>query len=811
MHLRQSKLITKRLFSESLAKRSHDLYNEKLDNPVRSVLYDNARIQKICDKNQFESLSHSEKTFILANKLKTSMNHNGQYFSFMKSSETLTLKNEYANKFSEPPLDLIEKRAYNSNDYSVNVNESLQSLKNILKSVFPNQKSKEIINVLETEPELIASIHDFQQELSESSTCFYLNKKQLIFQNFGSDFSFFEFKKLIKSKSKNVFDFKIIRDYLGVPSGVRVSFLEESDLELFYKNQSELIFQNKKLKIICPENLKKESFRNRTIVLKGFASSVTETEILATVSQFARIENLVFPQKVFSEKIPYTSEVQSYIDKNLNIIGENLKVVAHEIGVNENKSFIIFDHEFNFEANKLIIEDIDLTQNDADSVLKNSKKHIKQQIKDHLKTEQVFEINTLHDSLKLKEDFRKSSPSKKRSLNDLINSKNGLADNLAEFSYLGNEKSAPSSILRKMKINNSGIDLQVNSLGVCFITFTSSWETKKAIYGLKYLSHFGKTEIDLLGQNDFAQFLDFIVQRVYGQIHLNHIKRDQLRNELLTKEDIANPEDSQTSMTDVHSARLRREQQLTNGDFDAKRIIETQYKEELRKREGIKQEVDSFLNTFVTEQNYSNKPYLKSNLADLGEIEEVLEKRGRVFGETTLEERLKILELQLEKSKEKFQKKNKDGAKLFNVGLNKVFKDQNKEYVRDALEKIGVEFGLKNNEIGKFKQLLQEKEIEKSGQRAEFDFDEKIRATEKTALRPPKINRMDIFNSIGGKKGISFRGFSHFHDKNTEFVSPEILYARLYKKLEDKYTGEYFEADWFAEFTVQNFLRKREK
>lgn len=67
-------------------------------------------------------------------------------------------------------------------------------------------------------------------------------------------------------------------------------------------------------------------------------------------------------------------------------------------------------------------------------------------------------------------------------------------------------------------IQNWPSDVSVSSKGWCLVTFATTWEARKAAFGMKFLSHFNKLSIDTHNGKQFFYYFDRLSYLIYSAI-----------------------------------------------------------------------------------------------------------------------------------------------------------------------------------------------------------------------------------------------------------------------------------------------------
>lgn len=810
-HCLQKKL--QKTFSESLIKQSHALFKNPQFNPVKAINYDKERIQKICETNKFDSLTSSEKEYLLTQNLIEQSKHNAEFSKRMISQTKIDFNNASENVTFTRGFDLIKKTFDSSTDYKSPISQKLQTLKKQIEdSIFPNLQNSIITN-FNSEQEIVQKVFDFEQSIENSTKSLNLNEKEIVCLNLSLGFNFFNFKKWIKRITSAKIEYIITRDLIGHPSQVKMTFTNENFLQDFIEKSFLKKFEQENLLFLTKKDENCESFHNRTIIINELPNDTTENEVLSCVSKFGRVQNLIFPSEIASNKKKYTSDIINLIQKNKHSIDQDLRIVINEFDGQKIHSFVAFEPKIDGKEERLLIDNFNIEEDDFNNILKTTKKKNIEKINDIISQGKTVYLDTLHDSLKIDSKVdsieHKNQLSTEKIINYLSKEKEEINEkNLSKFLTVENKRK--KSHLRLMGIDNSGIGITTKSIGVCFITFSSVFEAKKAIYGLKFNSHFNKTNIDLLSSSHLHEHIGFINDLIYEKIHLNNLQRNEIIQKSIKQDDKLDIYDPDVNVKDINTEKLKSQIEVTNTDFNINRVLEKEYKENIKTKEKVKEEIQNFLNTFVEKEQFNQKSVLTSKLVDLGEVESVLEKKGRQFMDTPINERINLLKEQLEISKDRFNQRSADQNQKLIQNLENLSKNHKKEDIRDSLEKIAHEYGLKNDEIDKFKTLLEEKPTILSQKRF-IDGDSEIVQPERVIpVKTTRVNRVELFNSLG--KQLTNKYFSEKNKKvKNEQNDSSNAYFKLYSKLEAKYTGEFFESDQFADYIVENFLLKKEK
>ena len=693
------------------------------------------------------------------------------------------------------------------------------------------------------------------------------------------------------------------------------------------------------------------------------------------------------PLKLQSSNKVYTSEVLAFIESNKSEFHNDIRIVVNEVGINEIKRFIVYDSKKDNFDDRITDTSEDLSENGLVDFIEKNKQKNKEKIMGSVAGVNVYEVVTLEDNFKniglresetekaINREFsnlldldsskirRKTNESNKgnqisnsrksRNLESLNSHKLDLAAFQEEdsniYDYIFSKNAQTDSILKllqshkktpfpvKLKLgtpSNYPYQLNHHADNTCFITMSSSWDAKKCIYGLRFMGHFKKAEVNLLGMTNFADHLDFLTKRIYKKINLGIQERQHEMNKIVNESGAPNPYDKYVTMSDLNTENLRVVQNTTASDIDILRNQEAGMKANIREQDHLKNEIDEYINSFIEKNEFTDRPYLKSNLADISEVDEVIERRGRRFEPTPYDERIRILEQQLEKSKNKFSKEKVEKTTEFNQNLNRLIRNRKPEDVEDIMAKLATEYGLKNEEISDFQTLLREKKVKKGEKRIFIEDHEKPKP-EKLQINSQvvpgevdpyigsysltknrkdyrKLTRMEIYdnltvndstkrkfsvlrksftqirhtsfsqvafdnNQLSDEQNIQIednlinytdrqtiktsllenynqskslvnqiikrnfsvfneiqnvsdnrtfiaRNFSQNPNKHTkeeakqnpskaEFENQEIDFAfkKTWHTLEMKYTGEYFESNWFSDYICQNFMLKKSK
>lgn len=800
------------------------------DNPAREAFFDAERIQREVEVARFRSLMSADKNRSIVPALIQVAGKQGWRIQKAKTETVVGLSEGQRLMVSQPVLDAVDINHGGADDYTVQGLPIVEKWNAFRASAIRTHESDSIVKTFESNKEMVAAISEYQQQLEYDALSFRtkeilkreglsdysrerLEPNEVYATNLPKDFDFVTFKKLVKSLSSETESFLIERDYLDVPGKIRIAFATVDGAVKFIKEVAKSTqSQFARIKYMQDSDLESETFANRTIVIQGLKASETATEFLTNCACWGAVDSFSFPVSIRQESTPSTAEVSEYVKRNPQEFENCAKVTALEQHVKGVSEIEIFNAVTANQSTILDFEDMIRENGDGFNVLSKDRKKLRQTVNKYLEKGFVEMINTVPIESRFKAKNVKKSTSTATDTTEIIND-----TNITKYLTFGKNQRNESVRSRKTsKMSPTAIDIQGDSVGSCYVTMASVWEAKKAIYALKYASYFSNPDVSILGQTELADHMDFVAQRVYLDIHQNRIKRKEIEKEIAEMASGPDPMNPQLTMESIHTQRMAEERQVSQYDYDAKRVQEEAFKEKIRRKKELTTTMKDYMNTFVSESEFSEKPYLESNLVDLGEVESIRAKRGRSFEQTRIDERIQTLQRQLEKSKLHNAQKDAQKGRLLTQGLNKLVKGHQSKDVQESLVNIATEYGLKNTELDNLKHLLRQKLVERYEKRQEV-FDENKSSV--LPMRPPeskKINRLDFFNSIG-KKSMSFRQFSTVDKQVGSDVDSETTvrhadaYARLFTRLEAKYLGTHFQSDFFSNYAIKSFIKKREK
>lgn len=795
-----------------MALRAEALYKEG-QNPVKEAFFDAQRIQMEAEVARFRSLTSADRNRSIVPVLVRVAGRQGWRIERTRAETLMELSGAQMLMVSEPVLNAVDVEAGATEDYTVRGVSSVDQWNSFRNSALRSQETDRMVKFFDSNKEMVAAISDYQKQLEFDALSARtkeilqregisdysrerLDSNEIYATNLPKDFDFVTFKKHVSSLSADAKSFLIERDYLGVPGRVRINFATADSAANFVKTAASAPqIHGAKIRYMQDEDLKSETFANRTIVIRHLKPSETATEFLTNCACWGAVDAFSFPLSVSQESAPSTAEVSDYIKRNPQEFENCNKVIAFEEHTHGVAEIELFSGIAASKDNVLDFEGSVQEDGEGFNVLSKDRKKLKQAVNQYIKKGAVETINTVPVASRFKSQKSAATTSADANSENIKTS---------SFPY------------KTSKMSSTVIDSAGESVGTCYVTMASVWEAKKAIYALRYASYFSNRDVSILGETELADHMDFVAQRVYLDIHQNILKRKEIEKELAEKAAGPDPSNPRLSVESINTQRMAEERQVSQYDFDAKRAQEEAFKEKVRRKKELTSTVKDYLNTFVSESEFTKKPYLESNLVDLGEVESVRAKRGRNFEQSKTDERFQTLQRQLEKSKVHHAQKDMQKGRLLTQGLNKLVRGHQSKDVQESLVNIATEYGLKNTEIDNLKHLLRERLVQRYEKRLEVYDEKKASVLPTRRPEPQKINRLEFYNSIG-KKSMVFRQFSteakqvELDSMSGEPVCKEGPYARLYSRLEAKYLGTHFQSEFFANYAIQSFIKKREK
>lgn len=840
--------------SDSQIKDAHFLFRSFEDNPVKNILYNPESIEKALSKTRFSFSSHAEREYILTTKFLEKLGHNINRIQNINSSTRFQGLSPNSFTFKEPKLAPHLLKGSELFDYTVFYSKEIDNLqKNPVHFLSVGQLSNYHFNEADEPIKNVSKLLDMEQAFDKTNYVANLQPNQICVCNIPSDFDLFNFKREVlyrlhatngvsdkNQNGQNTLKPKInvIPDAFSQPALLKISFADEQSAKFFKEKLHNMKYHNSTLKVYTNEDAGTEAYENRTVVFQGFDSKISETEFLITVQQFAKISSTHFPIKLNFNKIPFTSEVRNYIETNKGKFPADIKIVVAEFNGSSTNEMTIYEPEIGRDEDLKFFIDGETKKNvneySFETVYELRQKENKDFIKKVVRAQNTWRIQTLSDSFKLNpEKVGNKSPKKLKSDDFEYNFLNLSTEQKKEFlqCICKNENESESS-LRNSKHNevlvgnfNWPIQAKAENLGWCLVTFPSIFEAKKAIYGMKFMSHFEKLSVDLLANKHFFEFFDSVNAKIFSQI----LRNQEIRKGLISQVSSQNEQElldqniksfKQKGIQRVHDT-SKSETTINVGsqyqDYQALKVKEQNDSQLYKKKDQLKATLRKFMDTFSLKENFGKKPHLEPKIVGLDKVDEVMSSRGRNFGQFDADEQLHILQKRIHKSSEAYQNNQTDRAQRLVGELKELVQKNgyNPKEVADVLDHLSLEYGFQQHEAHSFRKLLEASPKSELMSKADFDNVLGSMAVNKKTIANAnsRANIQETRKQIFEKLGRLADTAKMFSTAQKSFPKDAYLqiYKNYYQKLESKITGDFFKTREFKEYLIDTFLRTSEK
>ena len=816
-----SKLIKKRQNKFCEIRKINNLIDDIQNDPLKKYLFDKEEIKKRVIKidNLFKS-SEERQNNLHENLIKK--NNSQSLFSLYKKREIKNiegLKNEKIQILKEK-YDYKKFQDLNNNqwDYELNVSEKISVLNKKSNYLVNDEKSHFLENDLKNNLDFVKVSHDFSNLLNCTNFVEDLKNNEILVSNLNFYLRISDLKKMLKNYGN--FDFmEIKRNLLNSPALVKLNFKNLEEKNNFVNNYendlNEINFH-----LLTEENLEEENIYNRRIVIENIDKNISEEELLLKISKYGNILNYYFPKDLKIGKIPKTSEIKKYLIDNKKKIPDEIKIELEEFDGEELKKEIIYETKkkmkfydnFSLANNKnsLDLETLHnlklIEHNEYIKKIERDMKKLKlisikdnktymdyimesnyitnQNIESKNNSENLIEENNLENK---SENLIEEKNSDLKNDNDLRN-----VDNLIE------EKKYYETLYQNNIRNNFGSEF-VNK-GIMVVELASSYESKKVIYGLKFLENIKK--VDLFNKRLYMDLIPDLKNKLFEKVHYekynkieidNKIREDKKKERVLGyKKKMVNELKGQLKdFQDMEDLLEDEKPELDYYSYNNKNLKKVNNLEKNKKKVNLRNRFKEFFEnkSYLEYFNKDQEDVIVDNLQPLEDNKNFMSKKGREFNNKNIENTLNILkERSFNKNDENF-----DNLNYFLLqDLKNDFNEFSKEEVLKEFKNMSYEYGVKENEISKFEENLQ------------------------------VFNKKKVFNPLNDFKKITKRGGRKYNLLKRNF-SEEIkilkwenkLYSEIFEefknKIKDEYDGKNFETEEFKNWTINLYKRKKKK
>ena len=829
MLLLKSKVKQRRPFSEAFVKQTVALFGPKTADPVKELLFNPERVDRICQRNRFLALSEREKETLLTIDLLRSLGPHKHLAKRLQCTTVVPRVSSQSFVVRHPLLTEVDSTQARNSDYALPLDgPGFDTLRSIASPLSPDSP-RDDPQALLTEFEVFVAVQRAQQSFEDSLRPFALTPHQLLCDNFSADFDLFAFKQFVKARAGSRVDWEVQRDCCGSPSAVRLTFPSTEAAGAFKGGAQGMAFNGRLVRVLDHSHGEAESFANRTVVVQGLPEGMTENAVLAMAQCYGHVEQVVVPLGCQGSATPFTSDVMDFIGRHKGEWGRELRVVLSEVGPEGVRRFVAFDGAADSEG-RAAEGQSGSEAPDVEALARSAQEKRQSQTRQGLEHSRVVELSTLSDALRPAHQRADHAQSHRSSEGSPLVARPLPALQLRSLVWARLHSAFPERTAT-VSPSNFPSQLGASSMGTCFVTFTSAWEAKRGLYGIRYLSHLKRSDVGLLGPSLWADHVGALTDRLYQLIEAGAVARQQARDSVLQGSAPPDPLSKHVSLSDLNTEVLGRTQSTVPASLDLLARGETEVRAQWDLRERLREEAGQCLADFVETREFSAKPHLESRLSDLSEVEGVLERRGRRFEPTPFEERVRILEGQLERSRGRWRREAATRAGVVEGVLDRAVRGAGREEAGWVAGRLAQEYGLRDEEVLDLQEALRAQQ-QRLGQKRYFLHEEPSgeprwstthlkRAADTRPVDPffkasdpsrpvksfKKRSRLDLFNSVGS--AVARRHFASAPSDEQGRARLAEQFRSLCDRLQARLSGEHFESDWFADCVVRNFQLKR--
>ena len=613
-------------FSTSFPDKEFGLLNDLNQNPLLKSVFSKERIAKQNLETQFELSHGSKKTQILKSSLSQKLGENTFQAKIgkrvLKESTGFKVDKSYLQK----TVDLTDREyMIQSYDFPGFVNKQITKLAQSSLWTFKEAENETMTDTMNSDKEYISYMCRVERNiLNETEESLKENEIRVV--NLPLNYSVKELKTKLNISSSDIV--RVERDCLNQLASLTLSLKDGRTVREFKERFNDQKYNNCYLKVIDSNDSINELKSRKTIVLDGINAEMTREELLLQLGQFSKVKGLYFPEEIGTGKIHQTSEIVEFVKKNKEF--DDLKIEINEFnGIDFDQHTIGGLSEADEELSSLgspIGEDFEY----ANSITEKDYQRVKEQKSKNALKQIVSEINKkVFTSIKQSEHRidREDREGLDRDF-ESIWEKLSLDEKIERVKLLLKEQIKKSKQLFPIEEigNNDNPISSPKSKGFAVVEFFSVYEAKKAIYKLKSLSRFNDLKVDLLRPNSLFKYLPELKKSMVSEISQKNEKRQKEIKAIL--DEINRNKLDEADRKDIAS--------LDTINDEAVKFL---------KQKELRKHLKESINTFITNNFYTDKKNLEPLLPPLEEIPQFMNRKGRQETIEDEEDELYLLQL----------------------------------------------------------------------------------------------------------------------------------------------------------------------